>query len=288
MSCIYKYKGRSYTEDEFKSFVKEEFIKKSPKNKFLSILEKDANWVTFFVKSIIADSAKKGYEKVIFPKGDTANKVEGQETLENFINRREELIKDRQELVDRIENVQSFRYNDRFYDASNYIIDKLSLADWTFSQEYYRLNNIAPNRARTSEEQIELERLYKISYNEYKNALDNGLSKEEYIQVSRKVLDKVKPELNQFKKEIEEAKSGKAKFAAINRFYEQDIFNILKKQGYSPIQATDEHGNGWWQVEIKPDYENLFIFPKPDPPNRTFIIASGHPTIEVEKKNECK
>ena len=50
-------------------------------NNFLQLLNKDNNWVTFFVKSIIQDSAKKGYEKVLFPTGETAAKVEGHETI---------------------------------------------------------------------------------------------------------------------------------------------------------------------------------------------------------------
>ena len=35
-------------------------------NQFLQLLNKDNNWVTFFVKSIMQDSAKKGYEKYYF------------------------------------------------------------------------------------------------------------------------------------------------------------------------------------------------------------------------------
>ena len=50
-------------------------------NQFLQLLNKDNNWVTFFIKSIIQDSAKKGYEKVLFPSGETAAKVEGHQTL---------------------------------------------------------------------------------------------------------------------------------------------------------------------------------------------------------------
>lgn len=46
-------------------------------NQFLQLLNKDNNWVTFFVKSIIQDSAKKGYEKVLFPTGKTVEKIEG-------------------------------------------------------------------------------------------------------------------------------------------------------------------------------------------------------------------
>jgi peptidyl-tRNA hydrolase len=54
---------------------------------FLDLLNKDNNWVTFFIKSIIQDSAKKGYEKVLFPKGETAAKVEGHDTLTEELNR---------------------------------------------------------------------------------------------------------------------------------------------------------------------------------------------------------
>jgi hypothetical protein len=54
------------------------------KNQFLQLLNQGSNWVTFFVKSIMQDSAKKGYEKVLFPSGDTASKVEGHTTLEEF------------------------------------------------------------------------------------------------------------------------------------------------------------------------------------------------------------
>ena len=57
------------------------------KNQFLQLLNKDNNWVTFFIKAIIQDSAKKGYEKVLFPRGETAAKIEGHETIA------EELIK---------------------------------------------------------------------------------------------------------------------------------------------------------------------------------------------------
>jgi predicted NAD-dependent protein-ADP-ribosyltransferase YbiA (DUF1768 family) len=62
-------------------------------DQFLQLLNKDNNWVTFFVKSIIQDSAKKGYEKVLFPKGDTASKVEGHTTLEEFKKQKEDRIK---------------------------------------------------------------------------------------------------------------------------------------------------------------------------------------------------
>ena len=66
-------------------------------NQFLQLLNKNNNWVTFFVKSIIQDSAKKGYEKVLFPLGDTASKIEGHSTLEEFKKQKEDRIKELEE-----------------------------------------------------------------------------------------------------------------------------------------------------------------------------------------------
>ncbi len=63
-------------------------------NQFLQLLNKNNNWVRFFIQSIIQDSAKKGYEKVLFPLGDTASKVEGHTTLEEFKKQKEDRIKE--------------------------------------------------------------------------------------------------------------------------------------------------------------------------------------------------
>ena len=52
---------------------------------FLKLLLRNDNWITFFIKSIVQDSAKKGYEKVLFPKGETAAKIEGHETIADEI-----------------------------------------------------------------------------------------------------------------------------------------------------------------------------------------------------------
>lgn len=64
-------------------------LEATSKNKFMQLLEKDNNWVNFFVKSIIQDSAKKGYEKVLFPVGNTAAKVQGHIVIEDFIKQKE-------------------------------------------------------------------------------------------------------------------------------------------------------------------------------------------------------
>lgn len=68
------------------------------------ILNKNNNWVTFFVKSIIQDSAKKGYEKVLFPTGNTASKVEGHSTLEEFKKQKEDRLKELEDRLKKLEN----------------------------------------------------------------------------------------------------------------------------------------------------------------------------------------
>lgn len=72
------------TQEEFDN---PKIIGKEKENQFLQLLNKDNNWVTFFIKSIIQDSAKKGYEKVLFPKGETAAKIEGHETIAEQLKR---------------------------------------------------------------------------------------------------------------------------------------------------------------------------------------------------------
>jgi hypothetical protein len=87
--------------------TKEEAIKAGkPENDFLQLLNQGSNWVTFFVKSIIQDSAKKGYNKVLFPKGDTASKIEGHTTLEQFRRQKENRIKELDEIIEKNKNLE--------------------------------------------------------------------------------------------------------------------------------------------------------------------------------------
>ena len=103
-------------EEGFKYVLPKELINKInipdvSQNQFLQLLNKDSNWVTFFIKSIIQDSAKKGYEKVLFPKGETAAKIEGHQTLADEINTKNEVITQlkvnrdvQQQVLDNIDN----------------------------------------------------------------------------------------------------------------------------------------------------------------------------------------
>jgi hypothetical protein len=79
-------------------------------NNFLQLLNKKGNWVNFFIQSIVQDSVKKGYNKILFPKGDTASKIEGHQTVEEFRKFKENRIKFLQNesgnftLIDRLGN----------------------------------------------------------------------------------------------------------------------------------------------------------------------------------------
>jgi hypothetical protein len=143
------------------------------KNQFLQLLNKKNNWVTFFVKSIIQDSAKKGYEKVLFPKGDTAAKIEGHETLEEFKKQKEDRIKELKEELQELEP--------------------------EFHSDIIQSNH------------LEIERL---------------------------------------EDELADVESGQTQLSSIANFYENTITNILKKNGFNPVEITDEYGNKWNEIEI--------------------------------------
>lgn len=189
--------GKSITKEEFEKALSESEVD-TKENKFLQLLNRDNAWVTFFVKSIIQDSAKKGYEKVLFPQGDTASKVEGHETLEDFKRQKEDRIK---KLEQELEAIQP-------------------------EYEYDNEGNILG----------------------------------EYTEDSRRMLDS---EINQLKEEVKRVETeGFAALKPIYNFYENTVYNILKKQGYNPKNIKDEYGNGWYEVEIKPEFLNTILLSK--------------------------
>jgi hypothetical protein len=179
------------------------FIEKDIKgNQFLQLLNKDNNWVTFFVKSIIQDSAKKGYEKVLFPSGNTASKVEGHESLEEFKKQKEDIIIRNEK---RLNSYSIKPFNNKGF--------KIFVGN-------------APQ-------------------------FDTFKTKEEAEQkVKEMSADDIK-EINQLKKELERVeREGFGALKPIYNFYENNVANVLKKQGYKPVVITDEYGNTWNEVEL--------------------------------------
>jgi hypothetical protein len=139
-------------------------------NQFLQLLNKDNNWVTFFIKSIIQDSAKKGYEKVLFPTGDTASKVEGHTTLEEFKKQKEDRIKE-------LEKQKLEGYNEIVEEDLSFLPDP-DLEGLVPSKTINIDNEI--NQLKQELERIEKEGFgaLKPIYNFYENTVTNILNKQ--------------------------------------------------------------------------------------------------------------
>ena len=196
--------------------LRKEKEKQEAPNKFLQLLNKDNNWVTFFVRSIIQDSAKKGYEKVLFPSGNTAAKVEGHQDIEQFIIDRKRKIEEVNKELEEIRDADSFTYNDIH----------ASRIDQRFEDEVERPNDI------------------------YYIVGGDSVTEEKYNNFKNNALMKIGARKVQFQQELEQAQAGTLKISAIADFYESTIFNILKKQGYNPTRITDEYKNDWYEIDL--------------------------------------
>lgn len=288
MACKYTFAGKEYTEQEFKSFVNNNFVNQ-PKtlmlfeqqsdwkqklrltfvlNKITHYIEetkqgkkywidnkevnsntynkafddfidrgeiiKDGtpeqivfarlilrNWDEFSIKSIIQDSAKKGYEKVLFPTGNTASKVEGHTTLEEFKKQKEDRIK---ELEEKKKTASSNK-------------------PWLVSE----IRNNKKHYFNTEKEANEFRRI-----NGQKNFY--SASPTSSLKDSLKSVEDINNEINQLKQELERVeKEGFDALKPIYNFYENTVSNILKKQGLSPNVITDEYGNTWNEIIITPE-----------------------------------
>ena len=141
-------------------------------NQFLQLLNKDNNWVTFFVKSIIQDSAKKGYEKVLFPSGDTASKVEGHTTLEEFKKEKEDRIKYLEELKGKDELIHDEEGLPQNYATNTESIDN-------------EINQLKQELERVETEGFgALRGVYNFYENVIKNVLNKQYGKENVIQIT--------------------------------------------------------------------------------------------------------
>lgn len=193
-------------------------------NNFLQLLNKDNNWVTFFVKSIIQDSAKKGYEKVLFPSGDTASKVEGHTTLEEFKKQKEDRIKELEKTNFGLKNKNTQNIPTQLEEG---------------------FGNYVTNRFKTKEEADS----FRKKNNAYHYDILDNINE---------------TEINQLKQELERVETeGFGALKGVYNFYENVIKNVLNKQygKENVIQITDEFGNTWNEIEIesKRDYDPIYF-----------------------------
>ncbi len=193
-------------------YVEYRFEGQEEQNQFLQLFNKKNNWVTFFIKSIIQDSAKKGYERVLFPKGDTASKIEGLQTLEEFKTTMQERL-----------------------DVLN--------SKYVLLNEKGELVTEYPNK--------------QIGEKDIKDNVYKQNPKYEFLKFS--TLPLYETETNRINQQLADVESGKTQLSSISNFYENNITNVLKKNGYSPVEIKDEYGNTWNEVLIAPAQANKTI-----------------------------
>jgi len=298
------YRENFDTVEEMKEYEKTAMMNenKSPQNQFLQLLNKDNNWVTFFVKSIMQDSAKKGYKKVLFPTGNTASKVEGHTTLEEYkkekenrIKKIEVSIKTNKKYYDQVEKIEisllkklktsdflkkddlGYIYNSK--EKTVYLINKINNDEIKLSHGYWSNNKISKN--------VNSEKEAKLIFNKFING--ENISDEDSVQNISQVIDirskntiedeikRVKQdqtyyikknldfelEIKQLKQELEriEGPEGFGALRPIYTFYENTLFNILKKQFGKEriIKITDEYSNTFNELTIEPnkDLDNI-------------------------------
>ena len=225
-----------------------EAFEKPTQNQFLQLLNKDNNWVTFFIKSIIQDSAKKGYEKVLFPKGETAAKIEGHETIAdrlNWINKRLEQI-----------NKELFKGEVK----ENFIIETRELYSISDRKLNFKINNnqrgvFISDEFKTKEDaQKWIDSKGNPTYEVKINLTEDELNIYQNNILEKEGLEKEKQELKS---------QGIEKLKPIEAFYEIKVGNILEKQfGKENVKTiTDEYGNQWREITINQarDLDNILL-----------------------------
>jgi len=212
---------------------------------FTKLLQKDNNWVTFFVKSIIQDSAKKGYEKVLFPSGNTASKVEGHTTLEEFKKQTEGRIKE-------LEN-QKFRLDNTWLVRDMFDVFGENDKEFTNEEEAQKYAN--------------------------ENSTQSNILTVSKIKSDQ---ERVNTEITQLKQELERVETeGFGALKPIYNFYENTVTNILNKTyGKENVKViTDEFGNTWNELTLEEsrDLKSLTL-------NRT-AIAENNTNVSTEEIN---
>ena len=227
MSCIYKHKGKDYTKEEFYSLV---------------------------ATTMVQPKTVPKYEKVLFPTGNTASKVEGHTTLEEFKKQKEERIKELEE------NKRNKKYTQSSIIVDGVKILKTSSNNGTLKDGFAiwkdELNTVKNKSILTGEEgsnKTGVEFLY----------VDNRFAEKEFSK-------DLEREINQLKQELERVETeGFGALKPIYNFYENTVSNILKKQGYNPVLITDEYGNTWNEITLQKEQA------------QEDILLSRHNTITI-------
>jgi len=231
-------KGQYMSLDNWKKYLKRKELELNnilinEQNQFLQFLNKKGNWVNFFIQSIIQDSAKKGYEKVLFPLGETAAKIEGHETIADEL----------RALDDEIANVKAIISGNK----KNILTE----------------GNLRANKNLLKKIQETLK--WQIDNNAPRDAIDQSkesISRLTYSIAKNESNENESTELKRLEAKKQELKTqGLEKFKPIEAFYENRVSNILNKL-YKVNKITDEHGNAWNEIVITPEMRNDSIILK--------------------------
>lgn len=190
--------GKRITGKEYNKIFKE-FLDTptSQEDAFIKLIAKQ--WETLMIKSIIQDSAKKGYEKVLFPTGNTASKVEGHTTLEEFKKQKEDRIKELEK-------------QKKEYLTNDYTIKKG--LDFQ-GREVYKIYNKGKEIFSRPTEELAKKLVVELEINDSKNN-------------SKITKSKFDDEINQLKQELERIeREGFGALRPIWDFYENTVTNIL-------------------------------------------------------------
>src|SRR5690606_34059504 len=249
-------------------------------------------------------------EKVLFPKGDTASKIEGHETLEEFKSLKEDRIKELEEKLKEINKESSDIYTeDVEYTFVKYQLERLrhgiipesyrvtttlgGLLDFNILAFYHKGEiavwqdkDIDPFSEKIAKS--ESENQHGVKFWILKDSLQKDLIKESLSNLEKKleslpkeILKREKEyanyEINQLKQELERVeREGFGALRPIWNFYENTVTNILDKQGYNPVEITDEYGNTWNEITIDPIRDlSSILFNKNQDNNFDVILPIG-------------
>lgn len=228
------------SEEEFKSNTPRNETSLDYENQFLRFLNKDGRWVKFFIQGIVQSAAKAGRNKVYFPSGITAAKVEGHETLENEINKLKNEIK-----ADTIA-----LKGDEFYPeilTDNYYMQRNGFRIGNNESLYLNNNKwfIVNNRTGTRD----------ITEKEVRNLkVENQALVDRFKENLKGVIKRKKEKLSHYQN------AGIEQLKPIEAFYENRVKNTLEKlYGNLVSKFKDEHGYTWREVTVTPEMKNTIL-----------------------------
>jgi len=202
-NCIYKYKGKDYTKEEFYSLV---------------------------ATTMVQPRTVPKYNKILFPTGNTASKVEGHTTLEEFKKQKEDRIK-------------QLEIEKNKYESSNYIVHRYN--EFDSSDKTFEFKSIDEANSFLSDKSLSRKESPKQYYSLPKDNRD----------VIEATTANITKEINQLKQELERVETeGFGALKPIYNFYENTVTNILNKTyGKDNVKViTDEYGNTWNEITITP------------------------------------